>query len=795
MNVTPVGTCRITTPLRRAAQRGEIGLALNSVYGFVHTSREALQMVRHIKGEYNVPKDLESLVARPNYKPRPDSLVPELLLIEISSLKDVRIDDTSLQLNYMQRDFGDFFLDKERAKQFWRFTGSQDGLIGRRKWLEGIPAFMQLDAKKREKLASITRHMLSKEDIKSDIREIKRVAGKTAIAVVSHVDARKPDNSTIASRSQLIEWLEETCTEEGVMFLNPTLLMNRVGQSIAMERGGQDLTHYTPLFSDKLFLELVEKGILKTDDDATTDELALLIQEAAEHLRQDRVLEAGNLTYSLLQSSPRPEVEELAASLESRIGNHRGSLDRLKRLRKQDYRLSEDARRTMMIGYHALGDFKNALREANGLLAEEIEGETVLRIAALSAEALDRNDEAISLWTILHGQGVEQGVQNLIRLAGYSPTVQALAKKELNGLADKKSSVPADLLWRHFVDVSDFESSRIAARHLRGLSETEARSLLDYAKEHPRHQAELARIFAQSGLITKKDLKVMRDCFLRKLSNAKDSDPVSQLPTASALVLIDKSNASRKLLRDLRTTTRRELANLQKNGEHKTVIDWVKKIMDGSVHIPKAAFFAGRSAAALKDPELTIYWLLHARLDTPSDAQIEFALLRAYDRNNHQENALRIAFELMSNKKIDALDRERISKQLSTMQTRTIRRTRELIEAGQFPEAIEVLDLMEKTNMKSDLVSAERLRLIRAMEAQLLESSLDDTVDVEWLGTSILDIDSNHQRALKSLATFLLRARRYVESRYYWARLAELRDNPKTALAQVGKCERLLAAA
>jgi hypothetical protein len=43
--LTPIGTCRIHTPLRRAAERNALELNLRRNYGFGHTCAEALQLV------------------------------------------------------------------------------------------------------------------------------------------------------------------------------------------------------------------------------------------------------------------------------------------------------------------------------------------------------------------------------------------------------------------------------------------------------------------------------------------------------------------------------------------------------------------------------------------------------------------------------------------------------------------------------------------------------------------------------------------------------------------------------
>ena len=790
MIVTPVGTCRITTPLRRASQRGEVSLDLGGVYGFVHTSREALQMVRHLNGDFDIPPGLSDLVTRPEHKPTSPG-TPELLLVEISSLKDVRIGEVSLQLNYMQRRFGDFFLDKERAKQFWRLAGSDENLKTRRKWLDGLDAFRQLSPDDRDRLATITRHMLTKKDVEADIRGIVKAAGKTPVAVVSHIDAHKPDGTTIASRGELIEWLSGICRKLDIPFFNPTDLLDTFGQTIAMEKGGRDLTHYTPAFSDAIFNAMVAEGIISKPHDSVPDEIAVRIQEAIELIREDRIPEAGRLAYKLLETEARPEVEELVAALESHIGNHKSALQRLSALREQDFDLSEDSRKRLMSALFSAGDYERALAEANSLLAEETESEGVFRTAALSAEALGRAEEAIGFWSVLHGQGSGEATEGLIRLGGTTSAVNDLARTELKRLPD--AQVPASVLWRHFVDTADYDSARVAARHLRDLDEDEVQELVSYAEKQPRHQAELARILHGSGRLSDGVVESLLSKFEANVTQGGDDDDVSRLAAASALVTLGKSDAHKARLRELRTDVRRGLASRQREGDHDGVLNWASRISGGSVSIPGASFFAGRSAMALGKHEDAVRWFRRAKSEAGADTANSLALIRALDMAGRQMEAYEEAQELLSGKGLEAPDQQKLDALLASMKTRSIKRLRQYIDAEQLREASSMLELMSASGLSSDLLEGERRRLKRAMQHSLSANYLDDPSDAKWLGDALLEMQPDHQRALKAMASLAMRERRFEDARALWSRLAETRDNPKTALAQVAKCDSLLA--
>ena len=62
--ITPIGTCRIHTPLKRAASRYPVDVDLRRNYGFVHSSKEALQLIQFLQGEKSFPPEVAPALAR-----------------------------------------------------------------------------------------------------------------------------------------------------------------------------------------------------------------------------------------------------------------------------------------------------------------------------------------------------------------------------------------------------------------------------------------------------------------------------------------------------------------------------------------------------------------------------------------------------------------------------------------------------------------------------------------------------------------------------------------------------------
>jgi len=126
--ITAIGSCRISTPFKAAALSHPVVNNTGRVYGYTHTSAEALQQIRFLQGEFTPPTDSLPLLM-PNVDV--DALASvqhptsDIYFIELSSTKELRIADTQVQLNYVTRHFVEFFADKLSARDFWRLACGQ----------------------------------------------------------------------------------------------------------------------------------------------------------------------------------------------------------------------------------------------------------------------------------------------------------------------------------------------------------------------------------------------------------------------------------------------------------------------------------------------------------------------------------------------------------------------------------------------------------------------------------------------------------------------------------------------
>ncbi len=272
-NITPIGSCRITTPLRSGQSVHGFNLNMERCYGYCHSPAEAVQMARFMQGSADIPSDLWPLVSRThtldamagNAHPASD-----LYVIELASAKEVTIDGVSIQLNYLNATFPEFFSDVKRAQSFWSLAEASETqkLIAYldRNW-SGTP-------QKREQARTLGRirlRFVTRENLQRNIKTLSEILPD--VLFVSHVDACKEDGRAIRSRSQFIQMVSEEVALAGCKFFNPTELMTEFGQSRAIEDESAGLAHFTDAFAKGIMAAWMGKVIAPKTDAAIRNDV------------------------------------------------------------------------------------------------------------------------------------------------------------------------------------------------------------------------------------------------------------------------------------------------------------------------------------------------------------------------------------------------------------------------------------------------------------------------------------------------------------------------------------------
>ncbi len=273
--ITAIGSCRISTPFKVAPLAHPVVNNTDRIYGYTHTSAEALQQIRFLRGEFTPTAEMQPLLM-PNVdmEALADTTHPtsDIYFVELSSTKELRIADTQVQLNYVTRHFADFFADKLRARDFWSLAdGGQE--VTKLAFLNEQESFQSLSGSDQTLLQNLTRTLSTPESLSRDLTEIRDRLPN--VVFITHCNALTKNREPIASRAAYIAMVEEVAQDLNMPIFNPTASMQAFGQHAAMSDAETSLSHYSEDFGNFLFDGLFETYIAPSHTGTLTPSAAL----------------------------------------------------------------------------------------------------------------------------------------------------------------------------------------------------------------------------------------------------------------------------------------------------------------------------------------------------------------------------------------------------------------------------------------------------------------------------------------------------------------------------------------
>lgn len=328
--ITPIGSCRITTPLRRGQSVHGFNLNMERCYGYCHSPAEAVQMAHFMQGSADIPQDLWPLVSRKHELSAMTTnahAASDLYVVELASAKEVTIDGVSIQLNYLNATFPEFFADMKRAQSFWALAEAGDTAD----MLAFLDQHWSATPQQQEQaltLGKMRLQFVTREGLRRDIKTLSEMLPD--VLFVSHVDACKEDGRAIGSRSRFIQLVSEEVSLAGCKFYNPTDLMSEFGQSAAIEDESAGLAHFTDAFGSGVMDQWMGKVIApKTDaairNDAANAHLSPQITAACYHgqfaqtVARLQALSADGVSVDTVLSSVMRSQERACADFMTRI--------------------------------------------------------------------------------------------------------------------------------------------------------------------------------------------------------------------------------------------------------------------------------------------------------------------------------------------------------------------------------------------------------------------------------------------------------------------------------------------
>lgn len=287
--ITPIGSCRINTPLRIAEKEYSFNRNLDRIYGFSHTSAEAVQQVKFLFGDYIPSPNVELLIsANQSIKgmSQTEHQTSDLYIVELSSTKQLTLDGECIQINYLTQHYREFFTDRPNVAKFW-----QAALIGNQNEIDHfLMPFVEHGIITQDGFSVLRKlryQLTSPEALRQDVSYLLETLPEVLFA--SHVNALKAGGLPIASREKYINMVKACVADAGGVLCDPTDMMERTGQDFAIEDNSTSLAHFTPAFSKLLF------------DDWLSQVISPLIDRLAKTSKSQHIMDAliADLKYQI----------------------------------------------------------------------------------------------------------------------------------------------------------------------------------------------------------------------------------------------------------------------------------------------------------------------------------------------------------------------------------------------------------------------------------------------------------------------------------------------------------------
>ncbi|SAI65905.1 capsular polysaccharide biosynthesis protein [Bordetella ansorpii] len=809
--IAPIGTCRIHNPLREAASRYPIKLEIGRNYGFVHTSSEALQQVRFMYDQCEIPADVQRLVFRPSNggKARNAAHKPaSLYMVEVSSRKLLTIDGYPIQSNYLTRHYSEFFADRARARMFWSLS-TADKLAERRALLDQDPVFKSLSAQDRDLLARIVKRDLSDDEIANEMRQLVELLGKDKVVFVTHVNALAEDNAPIESRQHLIATVADAAQRLGVPCYDPTPLMNRIGQAEAMEEGGLDLTHYTTLFSDRLGAEWFKTYVRPKISTSVPQPVAakLAADETAESI--ERTWDAGDVrdasqrVRAVLRRHPGlSEHVVLLARMQSELGAYEEAISMLEGAGGVVASGSK-AEQILMRSQFKLGRYDVAYSLSAGLLGDEKETPEIVRVAAISAAQLGHADEALSNWKQLfripsaEPAWAHEAADTVLGILQASGDMQAV----LRWVDEVRASLPSHgrsfaVLWRDRLIAGDRGALRSLAAESPVLADAEALELVQEASW--RGCLVAAAALAVSTNLVKSDQEGIRT-WLRTQSAAWAEEGArameeNRLRDAAERICAHRmldpdalagARAQRAFERAMRVAVRAALVA----GNHKEVIELTDIALDAQVDFPELDAMRGRAADALGDTKTAMRHLERAVSDEAAQFSTRLYFARVAFNGGWFGEAIDAYTAVRDHASADQSARDEAERQLGRLGARSVRAARQLLAEGDYRAAWELLERIEQSWPQMQEVAQEKRRVLGVLYAEVRALDPASTSERLAVGEKILALAPNDLIGLRTAAVGAMRLHLFEKALPYWQRLQQQSDAPEQFDHYIHRCQ------
>lgn len=245
--VTVIGTCRVHHSLRDLEKRGLIKLNNGGLASFVHSTPEALLRLKVLLGTEAYLSDIVKLQVGESKEVKLtadtgfDFSESDLLVVEVSTIKAVSINENPLQFNEVNRHlctpFGEF--GKALRKNLNHAFNKRQAFVTP----PDIDSPADMPKQFLEFIPKLHPVVMDKDLISSDLNEIRKIA-KIPVLLVNHINLPGKDGKLITSRNKLCHIMNDYAKSEGLEIFNPSVMFETHKPEVLLMKDGEDLNHH-----------------------------------------------------------------------------------------------------------------------------------------------------------------------------------------------------------------------------------------------------------------------------------------------------------------------------------------------------------------------------------------------------------------------------------------------------------------------------------------------------------------------------------------------------------------------
>ncbi|EDT6685213.1 Vi polysaccharide biosynthesis protein TviD [Salmonella enterica subsp. enterica] len=808
--LTAIGSCRIVNPVKRAQPYFNFQANFKKVYGFTHTSSEALQQVRFVLGLIDIPEKVRPFIFRPtvNYSNTDIHSRSDFYIIEISSQKKIMAYGFCLQMNYLTHHFYEFFSQTERARVYWSLAtpGNQHKLLA---YLKDDPCFAEMSKDDRALLSNISVEQMDEYATEQDMIEIVQLLGHDRVMFMTHVDAVTRAGTVIQSRSRLIKNVDAIAAKIGIPCVNPTNLMEKWGQKRALEKNGDDLTHYTDMFGDAIVVAIF-KGVINNinhhldkGQQEKQDQIREITLSITKQLADGDIIAASQQLFAALRNQQQePVLIQLRSVLFSRLGYYEQAYQDISDVEKI-IGTTDSTLRCRLRSLNGLARWREALSTAEMMLSSEIEDEEVLSIAASSADALQRFDKSYQYWkrVMLLNPESQSGWVNFLSSTQYFNDGNAFSEAFHTGI---QSRCLNDAFMETALSLAiKFSDELIFTHALERLLRHESEFVLTVLSTIHDTGLVIRTAFCIKNMIYNQELSTSYKDKLHDVFEAWNNTALSlysvddfvSLSTSlvysySAFMVYRHARISR-FSNEVKTTWREKIRKMYERGDYENILTGTKIVWSLLEFDPVSTVYCARALVNLgawKDA----CTLAHMTLIRNSNiTSLQSIMLRSIRHINDIPFLIDLIANVMSISSSfqNASMNEWFEKECRNVATRALKYVRQKKTEGRLDEALSVLISLKRIETDVSRLMREYKQMIRLFNESLKDSSSTIT-SYEHLdyAKKLLDFDNKNAYALKYAALNSMHLHDYIQALQYWQRLEKVNGPTASVTKQISTC-------